>query len=160
MEIFYLLLNFNSKKTCTWSSIGLQIHLWGYFCSKKTTSGIMFRYTIVNTSDTLSYLGYNQTLSTFLEFFWSFIPFTHSLQISSKQVISYWFYFDQEMSTFSLTFCTRKYYSYDKETMSAYEINYSIQIVTKVKLVAVLFNVMCRVTLVRKYGAHAASQKR
>ena len=44
--------------------------------------------------------------------------------------------------------------------MSAYEINYSIQIVTKVKLVAVLFNVMCRVTLVRKYGAHAASQKR
>ena len=72
--------------------------LWGYFCSKKITSGIMFRYTIVNTSDTLSYLGYNQTLSTFLEFFWSFIPFTHSLQISSKQVIGYWFNFDQGMS--------------------------------------------------------------
>ena len=34
--------------------------------------------------------------------------------------------------------------------MSAYEINYSIQTVTKTKLVAVLFNIMCRVTLDKK----------
>ena len=44
--------------------------------------------------------------------------------------------------------------------MSTYEINYSIQMVTKAKLEVVLFNIIYRVTLVRKYGAHAASEKR